>query len=79
MAYKTINNVDCKNKRVLVRVDLNVPMKGFVVSDSTRLKRIRQNIGEILNKGGKPIIIGHLGRPAGKFSEMLKSYSHFYF
>ena len=71
MAYKTINNVDCKNKRVLVRVDLNVPMKGFVVSDSTRLKRIRQNIGEILNKGGKPIIIGHLGRPAGKFSEML--------
>ena len=43
MAYKTINNVDCKNKRVLVRVDLNVPMKGSVVSDSTRLKRIKKN------------------------------------
>jgi len=66
MAWKTLDEMDLKDKRVLVRVDINVPLKNGVVSDSTRIDRIAPTVLDILAKGGKPILIAHFGRPKGK-------------
>ena len=73
MKYNTIDDVTCTGKRVLVRVDLNVPFQDFKVSDITRLKKIKPNIDKILENGGKPIIIGHIGRPNGNFDQNLST------
>ena len=54
-----------KGKRVLLRVDLNVPMQDGRVTDSTRIERIAPTILEIADKGGKVILLSHLGRPKG--------------
>jgi len=62
-AFPTLDNVDLKNKRVLVRVDLNVPMEKGRITDATRIDRILPNIREISDKGGKVILLSHLGRP----------------
>ncbi len=69
--YNTIKDFDCGGKRILVRVDLNVPLNGSSVSDNTRLKKIKPNIEKILRLGGKPVIFGHLGRPNGIFTSTL--------
>jgi phosphoglycerate kinase len=61
--FPTLDNVDLKNKRVLVRVDLNVPMDHGRITDATRIGRILDNIREISQKGGKVILLSHLGRP----------------
>jgi phosphoglycerate kinase len=66
MAWKTLDEMDLKDKRVLVRVDINVPLENGVVSDSTRIDRIAPTVLDILAKGGKPILIAHFGRPKGK-------------
>ncbi len=71
MGYKTIKTFDLNNARVLVRVDLNVPLKNSFVRDNTRLKKIKPNIDKILALGGKPILIGHIGRPKGCFEPEL--------
>ena len=63
--FRTLDDVDVKNKRVLVRVDLNVPMDGGRVSDTTRLERIADTLTEIADKGGKVILLAHFGRPKG--------------
>jgi phosphoglycerate kinase len=55
-----------KGKRVLVRVDLNVPMDSGKVTDATRLERIAPTITEISEKGGKVILLAHFGRPKGR-------------
>jgi phosphoglycerate kinase len=65
-AFRTLDNVDLKNKRVLVRVDLNVPMDNGKVTDATRIERIAPNITEIADKGGKVILLAHFGRPKGR-------------
>jgi phosphoglycerate kinase len=52
-------------KRVLLRVDLNVPMEQGRVTDTTRLDRIAPTIAEIADKGGKAILLAHFGRPKG--------------
>ncbi|MGO9770929.1 MAG: phosphoglycerate kinase [Roseiarcus sp.] len=64
-AFRTLDNVDVKGKRVLLRVDLNVPMEKGKVSDATRIERVLPTIREIADKGGKVILMAHFGRPKG--------------
>jgi phosphoglycerate kinase len=64
--FRTLDDVDVKGKRVLLRVDLNVPMEGGHVTDATRLERVAPTITEIAGKGGKVILLAHLGRPKGR-------------
>jgi phosphoglycerate kinase len=64
--FRTLDDVDVKGKRVLVRVDLNVPMENGRVTDATRLERVAPTIIEISSKGGKVILLSHLGRPKGR-------------
>src|SRR6202161_4636285 len=65
-SFRTLDDVDVKGKRVLWRVDLNVPMEGGRVTDATRLERIAPTIAEISGKGGKVILLAHFGRPKGR-------------
>ena len=67
--FRTLNDVDVKGKRVLLRVDLNLPIENGVVTDSTRIDRVQQTIDEISEKGGKVILLSHLGRPKGQVKE----------
>src|SRR6266700_3272109 len=72
--FRTLDDVDVKGKRVLLRVDLNVPMDNGRVSDATRLERVAPTITEISDKGGKVILLAHFGRPKGRDpKESLKS------
>jgi phosphoglycerate kinase len=64
-SFRTLDDVDVKSKRVLLRVDLNVPMDNGRVSDTTRLERIAPTILELSDKGGKVILLAHFGRPKG--------------
>ena len=64
--FRTLDQVDVKGKRVLLRVDLNVPMENGRVTDATRLERIVPTITEISDKGGKVILLAHFGRPKGR-------------
>jgi phosphoglycerate kinase len=64
--FRTLDDVDVRAKRVLLRVDLNVPMENGRVSDATRLERVAPTITEISAKGGKVILLAHLGRPKGR-------------
>jgi phosphoglycerate kinase len=61
--FPTLDDAVLSSKRVLVRVDLNVPMEDGRITDLTRIDRILSNIREISEKGGKVIILSHLGRP----------------
>jgi phosphoglycerate kinase len=63
--FRTLDDADVKNKRVLLRVDLNVPMENGKVSDATRIERMAPTITEIADNGGKVILISHFGRPKG--------------
>ncbi len=64
--FKTLDDADLSGKRVLTRVDLNVPMKDGEVSDATRIDRVLPTIREIADKGGRVILLAHFGRPKGK-------------
>jgi phosphoglycerate kinase len=63
--FRTLDDVDVKGKRVLLRVDLNVPMENGRVTDATRVERVAPTITEISDKGGKVILLAHFGRPKG--------------
>jgi phosphoglycerate kinase len=63
--FRTLDDVDVHGKRVLLRVDLNVPMENGRVSDKTRLERVAPTITEVARKGGKVILLSHFGRPKG--------------
>lgn len=65
-AFRTLDDADLAAKRVLVRVDLNVPMEDGKVSDTTRIDRILPTIREIADKGGKVVLLAHFGRPKGR-------------
>jgi phosphoglycerate kinase len=65
-SFRTLDDVDVKGKRVLLRVDLNVPMEQGRVTDTTRLERVAPTITEISGKGGKVILLAHFGRPKGR-------------
>ena len=64
--FRTLDSADVSGKRVLVRVDLNVPMEHGKVTDATRIERIAPTITEIAGKGGKVILLAHFGRPKGR-------------
>jgi phosphoglycerate kinase len=64
--FRTLDDVDVKGKRVLLRVDLNVPMENGRVTDTTRLQRVASTITELAGKGAKVILLSHLGRPKGR-------------
>ena len=75
--FRTLDQADVKGKRVLVRVDLNVPMENGKVTDATRLERIAPTITEIADKGGKVILLAHFGRPKGRDpKDSLKPVAH---
>jgi phosphoglycerate kinase len=65
-SFRTLDDVDVSGKRVLLRVDLNVPMENGRVSDATRLERVAPTITELSGKGGKVILLAHFGRPKGR-------------
>jgi phosphoglycerate kinase len=67
--FRTLDDVDVKGKRVLLRVDLNVPMENGRVTDLTRLERVAPTILEISSKGGRVILLSHFGRPKGRDPE----------
>ncbi len=63
-AFKTLDDIgDVKGKRVLVRVDLNVPVADGKVTDATRIERVAPTITELADKGAKVILLAHFGRP----------------
>ncbi|MGR3547704.1 MAG: phosphoglycerate kinase [Roseovarius sp.] len=66
MSWKTLDDMDLTGKRVLVRVDINVPVENGLVTDATRIDRIAPTVLDILAKGGRPILLAHFGRPKGK-------------
>ncbi|HCX64855.1 MAG TPA: phosphoglycerate kinase [Eubacteriaceae bacterium] len=72
MAKKSIRDIDLKGKKVLMRADFNVPLKGETITDNTRITATMPTIEYILKEGGKLILMSHLGRPKG---EVDKKYS----
>ena len=63
--FRTLDDADLSGKRVLVRVDLNVPTENGRVTDRTRIARILPTIREISEKGGRAVLLAHFGRPKG--------------
>src|SRR4029078_492048 len=64
--FRTLDRVDINGKRILVRVDLNVPVENGVVTDATRIERIAPALTELADKGGKVILLSHFSRPQGR-------------
>ena len=65
MALKTVRDLDLNGKRVLVRVDYNVPVKNGVVTDATRIEASLETLKYIIDQGGSLVLMSHLGRPKG--------------
>ena len=66
MNKKTLRDVDLKGKRVIMRVDFNVPLKEGVIKDDTRIKGALPSIKYVLDQGGSLVLMSHLGRPDEK-------------
>ena len=69
MPFRSLDDADVKGKRVLVRVDFNVPMHDGEVADVSRIERNAPTITEIADRGGKVIMLSHYGRPKGRDAE----------
>ena len=67
--FRTLDDANLSGKRVLLRVDLNVPTENGKVTDTTRIERVASTITEIADKGGKVILLAHFGRPKGARNE----------
>ena len=66
MGWNSLDDMDLAGKRVLVRVDINVPVEDGKVTDGTRIRRIAPTIADIRAKGGTAVLLAHFGRPKGK-------------
>ena len=65
-AFRTLDDVEVAGRRVLVRVDLNVPMREGAVGDTTRIDRVAPTLKELSERGAKVIVASHFGRPKGR-------------
>ena len=65
MASKTVADVDVKGKKVLMRVDFNVPLDGSTITDDRRITQALPTIKSVVDRGGRLILMSHLGRPKG--------------
>ena len=65
-AFRTLDDIEVAGKRVLVRVDLNVPMREGAVGDATRIDRVAPTLTELAARGAQVIVASHFGRPKGK-------------
>jgi phosphoglycerate kinase len=71
MNKKTVRDVDVKGKRVVMRVDFNVPLKGDTITDDTRIRAALPTIQYLLEQGASLVLMSHLGRPKGEFKPEL--------
>ncbi len=67
--FRTLDDADVSGKRVLLRVDLNLPVENGRVTDATRLERILPTMHEIARRGGRLVLLSHFGRPKGRDAE----------
>ena len=65
-AYRTLDGLEVAGKRVLLRLDLNVPMREGRVADATRIERVLPTLAELMEKGARVVVLAHRGRPKGK-------------
>ena len=65
-AFRTLDDIEVAGRRVLVRVDLNVPMRDGAVGDATRIDRVAPTLAELARRGARVIVASHFGRPKGK-------------
>lgn len=65
-AFRTLDDVDVSGKKVVIRLDLNVPLANGLVTDTTRIDRVVPTLRELLKKGAAVIILAHFDRPKGK-------------
>ena len=66
MGWKTLDDIGLAGKTVLVRVDINVPMDGDRVTDTTRIDKIKPTVEDIIARGGRVVLLAHFDRPKGK-------------
>ena len=66
LTFRSLDDADVTGKRVLVRVDLNVPMQDGKVADSTRIEEVVPTLTELADKGGKIVLLSHFDRPKGR-------------
>jgi phosphoglycerate kinase len=69
--FLTLDDIEVRNKRVLLRADLNVPVKNGVVTDGTRLERLMPTIRELTDKGARVVVMSHFGRPKDGYDPAL--------